>query len=155
MGTVVPDFRLSLCVRHPTLPATTIVEIVRRPARVALSVGENRPRPTRDSPVARMTQTFCKFRLVSLTGESLDQAMMRHAAHLQWDAPELYRVTRTGGDAQLYVSWFVGRSDKCAIAPATLTCLAALGISLALNVYSAAETRVQVERTDPFLGFPA
>lgn len=137
MTSITRDFRLSLCVRHPTLPARTLVEIVRRPARVAYTVGETRQGAPPGTPITPYTHSYCRFRFDVALSESLDQALLRHGARLRWDAPELHRVTHTGGDAELCVTWLVTRSEQCLVLPRTLSHLAALHVALKFELFYA------------------
>jgi hypothetical protein len=137
MTSITRDFRLSLSVRHPTLPARTLVEIVRRPARVSYSVGETRQDAPPNTSVAPYTHSYCRFRFDVSLSESLDDALLRHTARLRWDAPELHRVTHTGGDADLCVTWLVTRSEHCVVSPRTLSHLAALHVALKFDLFYA------------------
>lgn len=101
-------YTISLRLRHPTMPASTIADALAMAAKASWSVVDQRTDRAGAALIGIQLESYCCFFLAKGSDGKLAQALVKAAAGLERHREFFRSFRETQGRIELYVGWFFG-----------------------------------------------
>ena len=128
-------FDLSFRVRHPVMAAEDVCAQIGMKAKTAWTAGANRRSPSGQELPGKYEETYCSFPLDARDDETIADCLYRHATELHRRVADLQMLTRSGGELEFFVGWYMEKNDGEVLAAPLMTLLSRINAGVSLDVY--------------------